>query len=87
MGLNNTYNAKALYYYYANTDYRATTQNTPMYLQQALQQFNFPDLDTLYKFLETGQELVESFFLGGITQTYTIRSLIEGWNSPLISKL
>jgi hypothetical protein len=87
MGLNNTYNAKALYYYYANTDYRSETANTPMYLQNALTQFDFADLDTLYKFLETGTELIENFFMGGITRTYTIYDLINGWNSPLISEL
>lgn len=37
MGLNNTYNAKALYYYYVNTDYRAS--NVPTYLTDAMTQF------------------------------------------------
>jgi hypothetical protein len=37
MGLNNTYNAKALYYYYVNTDHRASS--VPTYLTDAMTQF------------------------------------------------
>lgn len=37
--------------------------------------------------METSAQLIESFFLGGITTTKTVYDLVNGWNSDLISKL
>jgi hypothetical protein len=87
MGLNNTYNAKALYYNYGITDRRSVGDAIPTYLSSILTQFDFASLDELYAFIDTIAHQIEYYFLGGIIQTYTVNDLITGWNSPLISKL
>lgn len=53
MGLNNTYNAKALYYNYGITDRRSVGDAIPSYLSSILTQFNFASLDELYAFIDT----------------------------------
>jgi hypothetical protein len=87
MGLNNTYNAKVLYYNYGITDRRSVGDAIPTYLSSILTQFDFASLDELYAFIDTIAHQIEYYFLGGIIQTYTVNDLITGWNSPLISKL
>jgi hypothetical protein len=50
-GLNNTYNAKALYYYYSITEKSTTT--VPDHLSFVLTQFGISDLPSLYAFMDT----------------------------------
>jgi hypothetical protein len=53
MGLNNTYNAKVLYYNYGVTDRRSESAAIPTYLSNILTQFDFASLDELYAFIDT----------------------------------
>lgn len=79
MGMNNTYNAKAIYYAYSMTDVNMETANIPAVLTNAMMQFGFDSLPKFYAFLNTAAGQIQQYFLGGYLQQYTITELVYGW--------
>jgi len=83
-GLNNTYNAKMVYYYYSIEDV-SNVQNA--FMNQTVQAFGLNSKTQLYNFMSTLDWMIQDYTLGGLIATRTLKEVVLGWNSKLINNL
>jgi len=74
-GLDNTYNAKTLYYYYETV----AVTNPSTFMLEAQVAYGLNSTQQLYDWMATMDWMIQDYTLGGLIKTRSLQELVYGW--------